>query len=124
MNPACLPRGWLDDPGAAADPWRLVSDDPRWPHHRDAALGDPGHPRLQQLLNVALFALYSSVRADEATGHHPCGLSHDGWDGTVFWDTEPWTLPTYALFRPDLALAAAGPVARPASLSLLGEKIT
>lgn len=65
------------------------------------------HPRLQQILNAALFALYSSVRADEPTGHNPCGLSHDGWDGTVFWDTELWTLPVYALFRPDLALACA-----------------
>jgi trehalose/maltose hydrolase-like predicted phosphorylase len=65
------------------------------------------HPRLQQLLNAFLFHLYSTVRSDEPFSHGPCGLSNDGWDGTIFWDTDLWTLPIFALFHPDLAMACA-----------------
>jgi trehalose/maltose hydrolase-like predicted phosphorylase len=65
------------------------------------------HPRLQQVLNASLFYLYSTVREDEPHSHGPCGLSSKGWDGTVFWDTDLWTLPVFALFQPALARACA-----------------
>lgn len=65
------------------------------------------HPRLQRVLNASLYYLYASLRADEPHSHGPAGLTNDAWDGTVFWDTELWTLPPLALLQPPLALACA-----------------
>jgi trehalose/maltose hydrolase-like predicted phosphorylase len=65
------------------------------------------HPRIQRILNAGLYYLYISLRPDEAWSHGPAGLTNDAWDGTVFWDTELWTLPPLALLQPQLALACA-----------------
>lgn len=65
------------------------------------------HKDLQRMLNAFLYQLYATLRADEPFSHGPCGLSCDGWDGTIFWDTDLWTLPIYALFAPELAMACA-----------------
>ena len=65
------------------------------------------HPRLQQLLNVAFFHLYGSLRNDGDWSHAPCGLTDNGWDGLVFWDTDTWTLPVLSLFQPGMAQSCA-----------------
>lgn len=61
------------------------------------------HPRLQRLANVALYHHYVALRAGICASHGPCGLCGNGWDGLVFWDTDTWTLPIYALFQPAMA---------------------
>lgn len=62
------------------------------------------HHRLQLLLNVSwyhhLIALAPGVHS-----HGPTGLTGNGWDGLVFWDTDTWTLPVYAMLAPELAKA-------------------
>ncbi len=65
------------------------------------------HPRLQRILNAGCYYLYASLREDEPFSHGPCGLTNDGWDGTVFWDTELWTLPPLAFLQPGMAMACA-----------------
>lgn len=65
------------------------------------------HPRLQQLCNASLYHIYCSLREDLEESHGPCGLFGNGWDGNVFWDTELWTLPAVALFRPGMARSCA-----------------
>ena len=71
-----------------------------WHHHIRV-----DHPRLQRVINASLYYLYASLRHDEQYSHGPAGLTNDAWDGTVFWDTELWTLPPLALLQPELALA-------------------
>lgn len=61
------------------------------------------HPRLQQLINASLFQMYGALRGDVSWSHGPCGLGGNGWDGCVFWDTDTWTLPVYAVLQPALA---------------------
>lgn len=61
------------------------------------------HRRLQRLANVALYQHYIALRPGLRASHGPCGLNGNGWDGLVFWDTDTWTLPIYALFQPAMA---------------------
>jgi trehalose/maltose hydrolase-like predicted phosphorylase len=68
---------------------------------------ESSHPRLAQLCNASLYHIYCTLRDDLEQSHGPCGLFGNGWDGNVFWDTELWTLPAIALFRPGMARSCA-----------------
>jgi trehalose/maltose hydrolase-like predicted phosphorylase len=68
---------------------------------------ESSHPRLAQLCNASLYHIYCTLREDLEESHGPCGLFGNGWDGNVFWDTELWTLPAIALFRPGMARSCA-----------------
>ena len=46
------------------------------------------HRRLQQLLNVSW---YHHLIAMAPVLARACGLTGNGWDGLVFWDTDTWT---------------------------------
>lgn len=61
------------------------------------------HRRLQCLANVAMYHHLIALRPGLDASHGPCGLAGNGWDGLVFWDTDTWTLPVYALFQPAMA---------------------
>jgi trehalose/maltose hydrolase-like predicted phosphorylase len=62
-----------------------------------------GDPRLQRQVRSALFALLASVRPDLPWAPSPGGLSSDGYNGHVFWDSETWMYPTLLATEPALA---------------------
>jgi protein-glucosylgalactosylhydroxylysine glucosidase len=57
----------------------------------------------QQAVRFALYNLYSFVRAGSRLSVAPMGLSHLGYNGHIFWDTELWMYPPLLVLQPDLA---------------------
>ena len=66
------------------------------------------HRKLQQIIHVSWYHHLIALDESGQFSHGPCALSGNGWDGLVFWDTDTWTLPVYAMLAPKLA---KGPVA-------------
>lgn len=64
------------------------------------AFGAPG-----ALTNASLYALLSSVRADWPFGLGPGGLSSNGYNAKIFWDTESFAWQTINLLHPDISAA-------------------
>lgn len=62
-----------------------------------------GSPPLQAQLRASLFSLYASVRAGSPWSPSPGGLSSDGYNGHVFWDSETWMYPGLLALHPDIA---------------------
>lgn len=62
-----------------------------------------GDSLLREVVTVALYSLYSSVRPDSPAGVPPMGLSSDKYSGHVFWDADTWMLPVFAVLHPGLA---------------------
>ncbi len=62
-----------------------------------------GDPRLQRQVRSSFFALLASVRHDTPWAPSPGGLSSDGYNGHVFWDSETWMYPTLLATEPALA---------------------
>jgi trehalose/maltose hydrolase-like predicted phosphorylase len=69
----------------------------RWQHWIEV-----GNPRLQQLLNAALYQCYAQLPAGRAHSLGPAALSGTAWHGRAFWDADLWTFPPVALLHPDL----------------------
>ncbi|HET6626646.1 MAG TPA: glycosyl hydrolase family 65 protein, partial [Nocardioidaceae bacterium] len=67
----------------------------------------PGRPELQRQLRAAQFYLMASVALPGQPGEgwslSPVGLSGDGYNNHVFWDTETWMYPALLALHPDLA---------------------
>lgn len=57
----------------------------------------------QQRVRFALFNLYSFIRSGTRQSIAPMGLSSQGYNGHIFWDTELWMFPTLLALQPDLA---------------------
>jgi len=57
----------------------------------------------QQRVRFALYNLYSFIRPDTRMSIAPMGLSSQGYNGHVFWDTELWMYPTLLALQPDMA---------------------
>ncbi|OAB28126.1 Trehalose and maltose hydrolase (possible phosphorylase) [Flavobacterium fryxellicola] len=57
----------------------------------------------QQRVRFALYNLYSYIRADTRQSIAPMGLSSQGYNGHIFWDTELWMYPTLLALQPDMA---------------------
>lgn len=57
----------------------------------------------QQRVRFALYNLYSFIRPDSRQSFTPMGLSSQGYNGHVFWDTELWMYPTILAFQPEMA---------------------
>jgi protein-glucosylgalactosylhydroxylysine glucosidase len=57
----------------------------------------------QQRVRFALFNLYSFARADSRQSVAPMGLSSQGYNGHIFWDSELWMYPTLLALQPELA---------------------
>jgi trehalose/maltose hydrolase-like predicted phosphorylase len=65
-----------------------------------------GDDRLQDQVRAAEFALLASTRADQPWAPSPGGLSSDGYNGHVFWDSETWMYPTLLALQPQIARAS------------------
>lgn len=57
----------------------------------------------QQRVRFALYNLYSYVRPETRQSIAPMGLSSQGYNGHIFWDTELWMYPTLLALQPDMA---------------------
>lgn len=57
----------------------------------------------QQRVRFALYNLYSFIRPETRQSISPMGLSSQGYNGHVFWDTELWMYPTLLALQPDMA---------------------
>lgn len=57
----------------------------------------------QRIVRFALFNLYSSCRGGSRLSIPPMGLSLQGYNGHIFWDTELWMYPPMLLLNQDIA---------------------
>jgi protein-glucosylgalactosylhydroxylysine glucosidase len=57
----------------------------------------------QQRVRFALYNLYSFIRPDSRQSIAPMGLSSQGYNGHIFWDTELWMFPTLLVLQPEMA---------------------
>ena len=57
----------------------------------------------QQRVRFALYNLYSFIRPETRQSIAPMGLSSQGYNGHIFWDSELWMVPTLLALQPDMA---------------------
>ena len=62
-----------------------------------------GDAQSQQDIHSMLYHLYSFAREGNSFSPSPMGLSGLGYNGHVFWDTDVWMFPVYALLHPEIA---------------------
>lgn len=62
-----------------------------------------GDDDAQRIVRFALFNLYSSCRGGSRLSIPPMGLSLQGYNGHIFWDTELWMYPPILLLNQDIA---------------------
>jgi beta-phosphoglucomutase len=73
---------------------------------RDADLGIDGDASLDQALHFNLFHVRQSTPADGRHGLAAKGLTGQGYEGHVFWDTEMFALPVLQMTAPALVRAS------------------
>lgn len=64
-----------------------------------------GDLEAQQTIRFALFNLYASIREHSRQSIPPMGLTAQGYNGHIFWDTELWMYPPLLALQPQLAEA-------------------
>lgn len=57
----------------------------------------------QQRVRFALYNLYSFIRKDSRQSIAPMGLSAQGYNGHIFWDSELWMYPPLLALQPNFA---------------------
>ena len=62
-----------------------------------------GDPESQQAVRFALYSLYSSCREGTRLSVPPMGLSSQGYNGHIFWDTELWMYPPMLMLNQGIA---------------------
>ncbi len=62
-----------------------------------------GDLNAQQQVRFALYNLYASVRQDSRLSLAPMGLTSQGYNGHIFWDSELWMFPVLLALQPDMA---------------------
>ena len=62
-----------------------------------------GDDEAQQAVRLALYHLYSFARADSRLSIPPFGLSSQGYNGHIFWDTELWMYPPMLFLNQGIA---------------------
>lgn len=62
-----------------------------------------GDDEAQRAVRFALFNLYSSCREESRLSIPPMGLSSQGYNGHVFWDSELWMFPPMLLLNQGIA---------------------
>ncbi|GGJ41894.1 glycoside hydrolase family 65 protein [Streptomyces brasiliensis] len=83
---------------------RLAEDNRRsWRREWEGDIVVSGNPQLQRRVRASKFYLLTSVREDSPWSPSPCGLSSDGYNGHVFWDTETWIWPGLLAQHPHIA---------------------
>jgi trehalose/maltose hydrolase-like predicted phosphorylase len=80
-----------------------VASDAAWDRLWAGDIRVEGDARLQRQVRSAQFALFASVRDDTPWAPSPGGLSSDGYNGHVFWDSETWMYPSLLATAPELA---------------------
>ncbi|AWW41663.1 haloacid dehalogenase [Streptomyces cadmiisoli] len=89
---------------AAAGYTRLTEDNSRsWRREWEGDVVVHGDVRLQRHVRAAKFYLLTSVRDGSPWSPSPAGLSSDGYNGHVFWDTETWIWPSLLAQHPHIA---------------------
>ncbi len=64
--------------------------------------GDEQAPRDEQALRFNLFHLFQAANRDGNGGIAAKGITGEGYEGHVFWDSETFVLPIYAFLAPEL----------------------
>lgn len=62
-----------------------------------------GDMEAQHAVRLALFNLYGFCRENSRLSISPMGLSSQGYNGHIFWDTEIWMYPPMLLMNPGIA---------------------
>jgi len=62
-----------------------------------------GDLQSQQDIRLGLYHLYSFARGDSDLSISPMGLSSQGYNGHIFWDTELWMFPPLSVLNQDIA---------------------
>lgn len=62
-----------------------------------------GNLDAQQRVRFALYNLYSFIRPETRQSIAPMGLSSQGYNGHIFWDSELWMYPTLLALQPEMA---------------------
>ncbi len=62
-----------------------------------------GDLEAQQRVRFALYNLYSYIRPETRQSIAPMGLSSQGYNGHIFWDSELWMFPTLLALQPEMA---------------------
>ncbi|MGB3607566.1 glycosyl hydrolase family 95 catalytic domain-containing protein [Psychroserpens sp.] len=62
-----------------------------------------GDLKTQQDVRLALYHLYAFGRGDSNLSIAPMGLSSQGYNGHIFWDTELWMFPPLLVLNQDIA---------------------
>jgi protein-glucosylgalactosylhydroxylysine glucosidase len=57
----------------------------------------------QQRVRFALYNLYSFIRPETRQSIAPMGLTSQGYNGHIFWDSELWMYPSLLVLQPDMA---------------------
>lgn len=57
----------------------------------------------QQRVRFALYNLYSFIRPETRQSIAPMGLSAQGYNGHIFWDSELWMYPSLLALQPEMA---------------------
>jgi protein-glucosylgalactosylhydroxylysine glucosidase len=57
----------------------------------------------QQRIRFALYNLYSFIRPETRQSIAPMGLSAQGYNGHIFWDSELWMYPSLLALQPEMA---------------------
>ena len=62
-----------------------------------------GDIQAQKDIRFALYNLYSSIRVNSKQSIGPMGLSGNGYNGHIFWDSEIWMFPPLLMLQPEMA---------------------
>ncbi|MGV9604651.1 glycosyl hydrolase family 65 protein [Streptomyces sp. NPDC003631] len=96
--------------GAAREGYGRLEEDNRraWQREWEADIVVRGDALLQRRVRASKFYLLTSVHEDSPWSPSPAGLSSDGYNGHVFWDTETWIWPALLAQHPHIARSVLG----------------
>jgi len=85
--------------------WQVLIDQHKkaWDNLWQGDIVIEGDLESQLDVRLALYHLYAFSRADSDLSISPMGLSSQGYNGHVFWDTELWMYPPLLLFNQPIA---------------------
>jgi trehalose/maltose hydrolase-like predicted phosphorylase len=102
-DPATTAIGASQDEASLGYTGMRTGSDAAWDQLWRSDIVVSGDARLQRQVRSAFFALLASVRDDTPWAPSPGGLSSDGYNGHVFWDSETWMYPSLLATEPAIA---------------------